>query len=278
MAPAPGGPGRVRGRAAAGVFMVPRSPRPGRYIHACFRTRGARAGRAAALRAAAGSYGRVGRHRHRQQAAAGARCPRHGVGSAVPVAPCPVPGARRRGIRARRPAPDAGARRCGRRTQCPCSVPAARCRYSVAGARLPGAPRGGGGAGLGSARRVRSAQHPGASSSPFPLIGAARRVPMGRSRRAGPPRVLALTMGSGGAAAPLMGRPERRRRACPSRPGLALRVAAPRAQSAAGGARLQPPTPPCPAPPPRTHALPAPAGRGRHGRDSSRRTEEQVPE
>lgn len=37
----PGSPGKVRGRAAVPVFMVPQSPRPGRYIHACFRTRGA---------------------------------------------------------------------------------------------------------------------------------------------------------------------------------------------------------------------------------------------
>lgn len=93
MAPAAaGGPGRVRGRAAAGVFMVPRSPRPGRYIHACFRTRGARAGRAAPPRAAAEGPRTApsGRHRHRHRG----RCPgprARGVGRPVRGARCPVP-------------------------------------------------------------------------------------------------------------------------------------------------------------------------------------------
>ncbi|XP_029892969.1 translation initiation factor IF-2-like [Aquila chrysaetos chrysaetos] len=202
MAPAPGGPGKVRGRAAAGVFMVPRSPRPGRYIHACFRTRGARVGRAAPMKAA---VGRSGERRADEPAPTpapgcqtGARCPGCGVGSAVPGAPSPVPGARRRAVRPRYPVPVLG---CVRELY-PVPVFGTRSRCSLLRGRYPATPRG---------------------------DGAARRVPMGRSHRAGPPRVLALTMGSGGAAAPLMGRPERRRRrACPSRPGLARRVAAPR--------------------------------------------------
>lgn len=87
---------------------------------------------------------------------------------------------------------------------------------------------------------------------------------MGRSRRAGPPRVLARTMGSGGAAAPLMGRPERRRRACPSRPGLARRVAAPRPRARGGPGCCPPPSPPGPAAP-RTRSTGTGGGEGSPG-------------
>lgn len=84
MAPAPGGPGKVRGRAAAGVFMVPRSPRPGRYIHACFRTRGARVGRATPMKAAVG----------KKRGAPGGRTATD-AGTGLPNR-CPVAGVRRR--------------------------------------------------------------------------------------------------------------------------------------------------------------------------------------
>lgn len=100
---------------------------------------------------------------------------------------------------------------------------------------------------------------------------------MGRSRRAGPPRVLALTMGSGGAAASLTGRRERRRRGCPSRPGLARRVAAPRPR--AQSSRLPPPAFPA-VPRTRSAGTGTGTGRGERGtaRDSSRRKAELVPE
>lgn len=261
MAPAPGAPAECAGERPSRYLWCRRAPDP-----AATSTRVS--GRAGRLRDEDGHGGtrrapggRAGRHRHRHRAAAGGRgaasgvrCPAHtdralergfgrsvrgaGAGDPVLCTLCAVPGV----------GTVAGSRRSVRGSRGRCSVPSA--------------PRGAGKAGLGSARRVHSAQHPGASSSPFPLIGAARRVPVGRSRRAGPPRVLALTMGSGGAAASLTGRRERRRRGCPSRPGLARRggcAPAPCPELPAAAPRFSPPS--------RELVLraPAPAGGARHG-------------